>query len=142
MGLHAILKHKDNELSWLEEATDSEIEEYKDRLLYIADDEHSSDVHACNKSVLYDDMTGYQDTIQREEELKDDEFYVVLYNKPVYFRGYRGWWELSGAVDFGVTKENIIQNVLDNKYVEGAWYFTIGQMMKTTLDYQNGAYNE
>ena len=139
MALHAILKHKDNELSWLEEATDSEIEEYKDRLLYIADDKHSSDVHACNKSVLYDDMTGYQDTIQREEELKDDEFYVVLYNKPEYVRG---WWELSGAVDFGVTKENIIQSVLDNKYVEGAWYFTVGQMMKTTLDYQNGAYNE
>lgn len=135
MALHAILKDKDNELWWLEEATDSEIKDYEDYLLYIVDDNHSSGCHTCNKSALYDDMTGYEDLIQREDELKDDEFYIVLYDK------YEKAHGLLSAIDFGVTKQDIIQNVLNNKYVESALYFTVGQMMKTTLDYQNGVYN-
>lgn len=139
MALHAILKNTNNELWWLEEATDSEIKEYEDYLLYIVDDAHNSGLHACKKSALYNDMTGYRDTIQREDELKDDEFYVVLYDE--YYKNDKSYGLLS-SVDFGVTKHDIIQNVLDNKYAESAWYFTVGQIMKTTLDYQNGAYNE
>lgn len=138
MALHAILKDKKNKLWWLEEATDSEIKDYEDYLLYIVDDNHSSGCHACNKSALYDDMTGYEDLIQREDELKDDEFYVVLYDE--YYNNDKSCGLLS-SVDFGVTKQDIIQNVLNNKYVESALYFTVGQMMKTTLDYQNGVYN-
>lgn len=138
MALHAILKNKDNELWRLEEATDSEIKDYEDYLLYIVDDNYSSGCHACNKSALYDDMTGYEDLIQREDELKDDELYVVLYDE--YYKNDKSCGLLS-SVDFGVTKQDIIQNVLNNKYVESALYFTVGQMMKTTLDYQNGVYN-
>lgn len=140
MSFHMITKseQQSNGLGWLEDICDYDIKERKDDLLYIVDDQHCTDYHRCNKSVLYNDMTGYEDLIQREGELKDDEFYVVLYNKPV--KAY-GFWELWGAVDFGVTKEDIIKNVLDNKYAEGAYYFTVGQMMKTTLDYQNGVHN-
>lgn len=138
MALHAILKNTVGGLWWLEEATDSEIKEYEDYLLYIVDDAHSSGFHVCDKSALYDDMTGYEDLIQREDELKDDEFYVVLYDE--CYENDKSCGLLS-SVDFGVTKQDIIQNVLNNKYVESALYFTVGQMMKTTLDYQNGVYN-
>lgn len=134
MALHGILKNKNNELWWLEEATVSELMDYKDNLLYVVDDDHSFGWHSCSKSALYDDMTGYEDLVQREDDLKDDEFYVVLYHG-VDSEG------ITFEVDFGVTKHDIIQNVLDNKYVEGAYYYTVGQMMKTTLDYQNGVCN-
>lgn len=134
MALHGILKNKNNELWWLEEATVSELMDYKDNLLYVADDWHKSGLHSCFKSALYDDMTGYKDLIQLEDDLNDDEFYVVLYHG-IDSEG------LTCEVDFGVTKNGIVQNVLDNKYVEGAYYYTVGQMMKTTWDYQNGAYN-
>lgn len=137
MALHGIIKNKHNELWWLEEATVNELQDYKDNLLYVVDDAHSSGYHACHKSALYDDMTGYEDSIQREDELKDDEFYVVL-----YFSIDESNWSIDCKVDFGVTKHDIVQNVIDNKYAEGASYYTVGQMMKSTLDYQNGVYNE
>ena len=40
------------------------------------------------------------------------------------------------------TKNDIINNVLTNKYVEGAYYWTFGQMLKTTNDWLNGKYGE
>ena len=104
MALHAILKNTVGGLWWLEEATDSEIKDYEDYLLYIVDDNHLSGFHVCDKSALYDDMTGYEDLIQREDELKDDEFYVVLYDE--YYKNDKSCGLLS-SVDFGVTKQDM-----------------------------------
>ena len=71
--------------------------------------------HACNKSFLWDDMTGYVDKLQNEDSLPDGEYIVT------YFA--RCDDDLVQLVDYGITKQQIIENVLAQKYVEGADYF-------------------
>lgn len=83
--------------------------------------------HECKLSALYYDVTGYVDTLQGEEELADNELYVVI-----YYRYDEKDCNLDQLVDFGVTKDEIIQNVLNQKYVEGADYCTIGNMFYHT----------
>ena len=80
-------------------------------------------IHECIKSALYDDMTKYVDIIQKENELPDNELFIVTYFK------YDGFG-LEQLVDFGVTKQQIINNVIAQKYVEGANYFTTEQLQK------------
>lgn len=83
--------------------------------------------HSCSKSVLYDDMRDWVDDVQEEElrRLDDTELYVVT-----YFKARDGY--LEGYVDFGLTKEEIVENVKAQKYVEGACYYTFGNMFWTT----------
>lgn len=81
--------------------------------------------HACNKSGLYDDMEGYVDELQNENDLPDGKIYVVTYFK--LCEDYSG---LEQLVDFGITKQQIIDNVTAQKYVEGADYFTVEQLIK------------
>lgn len=71
--------------------------------------------HACNKSFLWDDMDGYVDKLQNEELLPDGEYIVT------YFA--RCDDDLVQLVDYGITKQEIVENVLAQKYVEGADYF-------------------
>ena len=68
--------------------------------------------------------------------LSDDELFVVTYYV------YDGNDSFDELVDFAITKNDIINNVLTNKYVEGAYYWTFGQMLKTTNDWLNGKYGE
>ena len=88
--------------------------------------------HQCQRSALYYDLTGYVDQLQNEEKLADDELYVVTYYK------YHEVYELEQLVDFGLTKQEIIQNVLDQKYVEGADYVTMGKLFYHTKMYLEG----
>lgn len=81
--------------------------------------------HACNKSGLYDDMEGYVDELQNENDLPDGKIYVVT-----YFKLCEDCSGLEQLVDFGITKQQIIDNVTAQKYVEGADYFTVEQLMK------------
>lgn len=111
--------------------TKEEIEWGKNEFRYVYD---NGDLfyHQCKRSALYDDMTGYVDQLQDEEKLTDDELYVVTYYK------YLDNWNLDQLVDFGLTKQEIIQNVLDQKYVEGADYVTMGKMFYHTKMYLEG----
>lgn len=84
--------------------------------------------HECKRSVLYDDMTGYIDEIQEENELPDNESFIVTYFKDDGSHGSG----LEQLVDFGITKQQIINNVIAQKYVEGADYFTMGQLQPLT----------
>ena len=81
--------------------------------------------HACNKSGLYDDMEGYIDELQNENDLPDGKIYVVT-----YFKLCEDCSGLEQLVDFGITKQQIIDNVAAQRYVEGADYFTLEQLMK------------
>lgn len=81
--------------------------------------------HACNKSGLYDDMEGYIDELQNENDLPDGKIYVVT-----YFKLCEDCSGLEQLVDFGITKQQIIDNVSAQRYVEGADYFTLEQLMK------------
>lgn len=82
--------------------------------------------HECKKSVLYDDMTEYVDKIQKENELPRDKLFIVTYFKDDGSHGSG----LVQLVDFEITKQQIINNVTSQKYIEGADYFTMEQFTK------------
>lgn len=71
--------------------------------------------HSCKKSAIWDDMNGYVDEIQKEKDLPDGKFIVTYYM-------YDGQ-DLIQLADVDISKEEIIQNVLNQKYREGADYF-------------------
>lgn len=129
MGLVGIFENKftDNYI-WSDCMYEDEVKEAK----YFADDNRATACHISKKSLLYDDMPNYVDMMQSEGDLQDDELYVVMYywtNNPFCLYSY---------VDFGITKQEIIENVKAQKYVEGASYYTMGQIFKTTRDYLEG----
>lgn len=94
------------------------------KVIGIIDIEKQVSYHACKKSALWDDITGYVDELQEEDKLKDDRLYIVTYYK------YIDNGDLEHMVDFGITKEQIIKNVIEQKYMEGAEYYYINQLQK------------
>ena len=96
--------------------------EKKDGVGYV-DVDNEIGFHLCIKSALYDDMNGYIDELQNEKELPEG-MYIVTY----YF--FNKDCELEQRVDFGISKNEIIHNVINQKYVEGADYFLIEQFIK------------
>lgn len=78
--------------------------------------------HVSKKSIIWDSMDGFTDEIQREESLPDG-LYIVTYF----------WWDgrdLLQLCDHGITKQQIIENVKNQKYREGADYFLIEWSVK------------
>lgn len=101
--------------------------------LYAVDKNECKLWHKSEKSAVYDDMAGYHDYLQCGDQLLDDgELYAVL-----WFEYDEGDF-LEQRVDFGLTKQEIEANVRANKYVEGAEYYTMGQVLKTTRDWLEG----
>ena len=87
----------------------------EDALYVLKIEEMTTAYHACVKSVLYDDVRSFEDALQREGDLPEGH-YIVCY----------WWWDgqdLLQLADVDVTKEEIIENVRDQKYREGADYF-------------------
>ena len=74
--------------------------------------------HYCLKSALYDDLTNYQDTLQDEEneKLKNGVTYTVCYYK-------NDDSDLLQFVDHKISRQDIVDNILSNRYVEGAEIF-------------------
>ena len=66
-------------------------------------------------------MGGCVDTLQNENNLLDNQLYIVAYYK---YNGNR----LEQLIDYKITKQQIIDNVNNQKYVDGADYFTIEQL--------------
>lgn len=125
--IQGIFDCSDGTFSWMDFLDEYEAK----RAIYFVSSDNNAGVHSSVKSALYDDMTGYIDELQFEENLADDEMYVVTYFE----------YEPCGLiqnVDFGITKQEIIENVKAQKYVEGAEYFTIGQMFYTTKQVMEG----
>lgn len=126
MYLIGIFERKDGTYYWLDCMDEDEIKDAK----YFVDDFNCASIHCCVRTILDDDMDGYVDALQNEESsLVDGELYVVTYHHAFMDCGY---WNLEGLVDFGLTKDEIIENVKSQKYVEGASYHTMGQMFYTT----------
>ena len=121
--LTGIFETSNGEFYWLDCLDEFEVKEAK----YFVDESASAGYHMCNKSALYDDMTGYVDTLQNELNLPDKELYIVTYHE---FEECS--YGLLCKVDFGITKQEIIENVKAQKYVEGATYYTIGHMFYET----------
>lgn len=120
MYLCGIFEHNDGTYYWMDYMIKEEMREAK----YFVS--AKAGYHACEKSLLYEDMTGYVDQLQHEEDLADNELYVVCY----YCTDCE--YCMYQEVDFGVTKQEIIENVKNQKYREGASYYTMGQMFYET----------
>ena len=83
----------------------------------ILNERNATGVHVCEKSVIYDNLDGYEDALQEESSLPDGLYIVTYY-----------WWDgqyLTQRCDYGVTKQQIVENVRNQKYREGADYFLI-----------------
>lgn len=131
--LVGIFENKKNGNYWWEDWLEDEAMK---QAKYFVDNDYYVGVHVCIKSALHDDMTGYVDMLQNERNLADDELYVVCYD---YMDDDCSLWQ---CVDFGITKQEIIENVKSQKYIEGANYYTIGQMFYTTKEVMEGKYND
>lgn len=123
MDIYGIFNNRNGCYHWLDRLDNDGVK----KAVYFCDADTASAHHKCLKSALYNDMAGYQDNVQCEDELSDNELYVVT-----YFKYLRDMCFPEQLVDFGVTKQEIIDNIKHNKYVEGASYFTMGQMFYTT----------
>jgi len=100
----------------------SYIKRAKLKLIGITSEDNSIGFHQCNKSKIWDEMTGYIDELQNENELPDNTLYVVNYYVAPDTE------TLENLTDYGITKEQIIENVKNQKYVEGASYYTMEQI--------------
>lgn len=119
-----IFEDKQGEYYWMDWLDEQEVFEAK----YFLYEYECYGYHRSVKSALYDDMTGYVDVVQDEENnLCNTELYVVTYFK--YNESLGG---LDQCVDFGITKWEIIENVKNQKYTEGATYYTMGHMFFAT----------
>lgn len=90
--------------------------------VYIVDSDSKAGLHESmgNDAGVYADGPQYDD-----RELDENELYVVKY--------HTGNGRIK--IDLGLTKDEILDNVIDNKYSLGAEYWTFGNMLKTTHDY-------
>lgn len=98
---------------------------------FYLDADNFAGVHICVGSA-YDneckpDYSDSYDGLQNEMTLADGELYIVT-----YFKFIEEDWSLDNPVDFGLTKQEIIENVKNKRYAEGATYYTIGQMFYVT----------
>lgn len=121
----AIYKSEDGKQYFFYDDPEWGVELKKDEIEGIVDIDKEIGFHTCNKSGLYDDMEGYVDELQNERDLPEDKIYVVT-----YFKLCDDCSGLEQLVDFGITKQQIIDNVIAQKYIEGADYFTMEQLMK------------
>lgn len=120
----SIVRTKDNNTYFFDEEYDFDYYKDKKDLEFIGyvNSKNSVGVHECVKSALYDNLDGYVDELQEEMNLPDDKMFVVTYYKAELP------FSLIHCVDFAITKQQIIENVLAQKYVEAAEYFTMEQL--------------
>lgn len=117
--LRSILKSEDNIYSFYDGMETEET-------IGMVDTENAVGHHHCRKSILYDDVKDYIDELQEEENLSDDTAYIVT-----YFAAAEDGTDLCQMVDYNITKAQIIENVKNQKYREGADYFTMDQLQPT-----------
>ncbi len=120
----AIIKSEDGKQYFFYDDPEWGVDFDKKEVEGIVDVDKEIGFHECKKSILYDDMTGYVDEIKRENDLPDNNLFIVTYFKDDGSHGSG----LEQLVDFGITKQQIIDNVIAQKYVEGADYFTTEQL--------------
>ena len=122
----AIIKSKDGKIYFFYDDPELGVDFEKKEVEGIVNIDEKIGFHECKKSILYDDMTGYVDEVQKESKLPNDKLFIVTYFKDDGSHGSG----LEQLVDFGITKQQIIDNVTAQKYIEGADYFIMEQLTK------------
>ena len=116
--LFAICKVKDKDSYWFHAR---DVNDVVDDLVYVADDLIGVTHGKFGRNGAITDS---------ELCLDDNDLFVVAYDGEDYCD--------NGYVDLGITKQDIIDNVISGKYDNGACYWTFGQMLKTTHDWMCG----
>ena len=117
----AIIKSEDGKQYFFYDDPEWGVDYKKNEVEGVLDIEEEVGFHGCEKSALYENMSGYIDKVQNENELPNGKYIVT------YFKICDGS-DLEQVVDYGITKEQIIENVNAQRYVEGADYFLMGQL--------------
>jgi hypothetical protein len=113
----AIIKSEDGKQYFFYDDPEWGVDYKKTDVECILDIDEETDFHRCERSALYEDMEGYIDEIQNENELPNGKYIVT------YFKLCDNGADLEQCVDYGITKEQIIENINAQRYVEGADYF-------------------
>lgn len=117
----AIIKSEDGKQYFFYDDPEWGVDYKKNEVEGVLDIKEKVGFHSCEKSALYENMSGYIDKVQNENELPNGKYIVT------YFKICDGS-DLEQVVDYGITKEQIIENVNAQRYVEGADYFLMGQL--------------
>lgn len=88
----------------------------------VLDFEKKKGTHNCIKSGLHENLKNYVDKIQDESALPNGKYIVT------YYKLCDNASSLEQLVDYGITREQIIENVNLQKYTEGADYFLMKQL--------------
>lgn len=118
----AIIKLEDGKLYCFYDDPEWGVDYKEDEFEGVLDLDEEIGFHSVEKSALYEDMTGYIDKIQNENELPNGRYIVT------YFKLSDNGFDLEQLVDYDITKEQIIENVNAQRYVEGADYFLMEQL--------------
>ena len=118
----AIIKSKDKKQYFFYDNPQIGVDYKKEEIEGFLELDNEVGFHSCNKSGLYDDLEGYTDKIQNEEKLEEQRRYIVTYLK--LCENANG---LEQLVDYDISKSEILNNVISQKYTEGADYFFANQ---------------
>ena len=118
----AIIKSEDGKQYFFYDDPEWDVDLKKTDVVGVVDIDKEIDVHRCIKSGLYENIDDYIDELQNETQLQDGKYIVT------YFKLCDDASGLEQLVDFGITKEQIINNVNAQKYIEGADYFLMDQI--------------
>ena len=84
--------------------------------------ETPTNFHECKHSAIWEEIKpDYVDELQNESDMPEGKYAVCWYEYGSYFTLYE-------RVDYGITKEQIIQNVINQKYREGADYYLMDEI--------------
>ena len=118
----AIIKSEDGKQYFFYDDPEWGVDLKRTDVIDVVDIDKEVDAHRCIKSGLYEDIDDYTDKLQYETQLPDGKYIVT------YFKLCDDASGLEQLVDFGITKEQIINNVNAQKYIEGADYFLMDQI--------------
>lgn len=118
----AIIKSEDGKQFFFYDDPEWGVDYKKTEVEGVLDIEEEVGFHSCKRSALYEDLTGYIDKVQNENELPNGRYVVT------YFKLCDDASGLEQLVDYNIKKEQIIENIKAQKYVEGADYFLMEQL--------------
>ena len=118
----AIIKSKNGKQYFFYDDPEWDVDLKRTDVVGVVDIDKKIDAHMCIKSGLYENIDGYIDELQNKTQLPDGKYIVT------YFKLCDNASGLEQLVDFGITKEQIINNVNAQKYIEGADYFLMDQI--------------
>lgn len=94
---------------------------FNEEIIGYLDEFNMAGSHVCQHSAIWEDVTGIVDELQDEEKLPEGKYIVCWYYCDENY-------DLQQLVDFNISKEQIIENIKNQKYFEGADYYLMKEL--------------